>query len=185
MTQQVNKDLVWRLGEFSQPEYVLQFLKRFEESFCVYSPSVGQLYSNYDLMAGPMRTVVTLPRPYSYHDNFYNIPQEAVIPTGMVVSPGEAWGRKGWLLCYRSKKTGAWRAVALDKGLELMRKNSPASDPFLPVIQNKDLRKSTNSDWPLMHLHRISVEKLQQFSQLQRSDISRAVSDKISTIAAA
>ncbi|MFL0808829.1 MAG: hypothetical protein K6L76_00300 [Agarilytica sp.] len=57
-------------------------------------------------------------------------------------------------------------------------------DPFLPVILNKDLRKSTNHEWPLMHLHRISLKKLAGLSQFQKNDIRRAVTDKISGLAA-
>lgn len=183
-TANMNQDLVWKLSGFSYPEKVVSFLKRFEGSFCIFSKSVRQLYSNYELQAtyGETKSVVALPNPYAHHDTFFNIPEEAVVPTGMVICPGEVGGSEDWLLCYRNDTNTGWKGTSLGKGLEQFKFGE--DDPFLPVLMNSDLRKSSTTHMPLMHLHRISVKKLHLLSELQRTDIAKTVADKISGIAA-
>lgn len=181
-----NYDLIWQLGDYRYPEQVVSFLKRFEGSFCVFSRSVRQLYSNYEIQRtnSISKSVVTLPNPHAWHDTFFNIPEEAVLPTGMVVSPGELGGSQRWILCYRSEEAGRWKGMDLEKGIEKFRYRYGKDDPFLPVIMNTDLRKSSTKDQPLMHLHRISLKKLELLSELQRNDILKTVTHKISTLAA-
>lgn len=182
----VNQDLVWKLSGFSYPEKVVSFLKRFEGSFCIFSKSVQQLYSNYELQTtfGDRKSVVALPNPYAHHDTFFNIPEEAVLPTGMVICPGEIGGSKDWLLCYKNEDNTGWKGTTLEKGLDIFQFKYGEDAPFLPVILNSDLRKSSTTHMPLMHLHRISIKKLNLLSEMQRSDIAKTVADKISSFAA-
>jgi len=174
MNAQINNDLVWDLGGFSYPEAAVSFLKRFEQSFCVFSKSVQQIYSNYELMrTGPQsKTVVALPNPYAHHDIFFNILEEAVLPTGMVIMPGEVSGASEWVLCYRGAlKSNKWRGMPLVDGLEKFKYKYGEDDPLLPILINTDLRRSGQAQKPLMHLHRVSLKKLKNLSDLELGDI--------------
>lgn len=185
-TANANQDLVWKLSGFSYPEKAVAFLKRFEGSFCIFSKSVRQLYSNYELQQtfGEGNSVVALPNPHAYHDTFFNIPEEAILPTGMVICPGEVSGSENWLLCYKNGEGNGWKGTSLAKGIDLFREKYGKDDPFLPVLLNSDLKKSSSTHLPLMHLHRISIKKLNLLSELQRKDIAATVADKFSKFAA-
>lgn len=176
-----NHDLIWRLAGFTYPEKVFEFLKRFEDSFCVFSNSLRQLYSNYELVhsSSTEKTVITLPNFRAYHDTFFNIPEDAVVPTGLIISPGECKGTSGWLLCKKLRITGSWTGVPFMRGLDTLRKQYGDDNPFLPVLIHSDLRRSAQKDIPLMHLHRIDISKLHSLSELQSKDISRTIHGKI------
>lgn len=182
-----NQDLIWQIGGFDYPENVVNFLKRFEDSFCVFSPSVSQLYSNYTLhrVSSCSRTVITLPNPQAHHDTFFNIPSEAILPTNMFILPREVESKKGWLLAYKFKNEKKWNSLPLHVGLKKFRNLYGLKDPLLPVILNNDLRKSSKDCKPLMHLHRISLPKLEGLSELQRRDILNVIDEKIEEFFAA
>lgn len=184
--QPTNRDLIWKIGDFSYPEAVVKFLRRFESTFCIFSATVRQLYSNYEMQHPYIgsRSVVVLPNPYAHHDNFYDIPEEAILPTGMFISPGEVQGKEDWLLCYRNPDSKKWKGLNVVKGLEKFKYKYGEDDPFLPVLLNSDLRKSSSSERPLMHLHRVSIKKLMELSDLQRHDISKTIVDKLGAFAA-
>ncbi|WP_096085687.1 hypothetical protein [Agaribacterium haliotis] len=175
-----NSDLIWKLAGFNYPEQAVSFLKRFESSFCVFSRTVSQLYSNYEMQRAPgNKSVVVLPNPFAHHDNYNDIPEEAILPTGMIVSPGEIRGEQDWLLCYRDGPSRRWKGMELAQGLAKFHNKYGADDPFLPVLMNTDLRKCSRKEQPLMHLHRISLKKLEQLSELQRKDIQLTINDKL------
>lgn len=181
-----NPDLVWKLAGFNYPESVVEFLKRFEKNFCVFSSSVRQLYSNYEMQrtAYANNNVIVLPNPFAYHDNFYNIPEEAILPTGMFISPGEVKGKQDWVLCYRDASDHKWKGRNVAEGIEKFRYKYGDDDPFLPVLLNSDLRKSSSNQQPLMHLHRISIKHLKCLSAHEREDITRTINSKLSVLAA-
>ena len=53
---QQNSDLVWNLEKINQHKRAMNFVKQFENRFCVFSSSVRQLYTNYSIFF-----------PYLYH----------------------------------------------------------------------------------------------------------------------
>ena len=44
-----NKDLVWDLEAFNQRQRAIDFVMGFENRLCVFSGSVEQLYTNYNI----------------------------------------------------------------------------------------------------------------------------------------
>ncbi len=185
-TAQPNSDLIWKLAGFQYREAAVDFLKRFEDSFCIFSGSVRQLYSNYEMRTThePRHSVVVLPNPYAFHDNFCNVPEAAVVPTGMVISPGEVRQSKDWILCYKPRGEKRWKGIEARKGFQKFQYRFGEDDPFLPVLLNSDLRRSSKDGRPLMHLHRVSLKKLDALSALQRGDIDRTIRDKLSSFRA-
>lgn len=181
-----NSDLIWKFSGFSYPEVVVAFLKRFESSFCVFSSTVHQLYSNYEMLRvnNEDSALIVLPNPFAHHDNYFDIPEEAILPTGMVISPTEIREGKDWILCYRDNKTKKWKGMSVSKGLEKFKDHYGDDDPFLPIILNSDLCKSSYAETPLMHLHRISIKKLNNLSVLDREGISKTINNKLESIAA-
>ncbi|MBC6904341.1 hypothetical protein DWB84_02505 [Saccharophagus sp. K07] len=180
----INQDLVWTLGGNTFPEATFGFLKRFEAALCLFSGTVSQLYSNYEIVhfGHDGRKLVALPNQFAAHDTFNNIESDAVEPTGLYILPTEVTDRgcmeKGLRLVYRCSKTGKPRSIPLQEGLEKVRKKFLPKEPFLPVMINKDLR-SLNGKIPAMHLHRLRVAKLDNISDLMKMDISRTVEDKM------
>jgi hypothetical protein len=180
----MNKDLVWSLGGNSFPEQTFGFLKRFEAALCLFSGTVSQLYSNYEIVhfGHDGRKLVALPNAFAAHDTFNNIDSDAVEPTGLYIIPTEVTNlndpEKGLKLVYRCSKTGKPKSIPLHDGLEKVRQKYMPREPFLPVMINRDL-KSLNGKIPAMHLHRLRVDKLDQISELMKMDISKTVEDKM------
>lgn len=180
----LNQDLVWTLGGNSFPEHTFGFLKRFEAALCLFSGTVSQLYSNYEIVhfGHDGRKLVALPNAFAAHDTFNNIESDAVEPTGLYIIPTEVTNinapEKGLKLVYRCSKTGKPKSMPLDEGLEKVRQKYLPKEPFLPVMINRDL-KSLNGKVPAMHLHRLRVAKLDNISELMKTDISKTVEDKM------
>jgi hypothetical protein len=181
-----NNDLMWTIGERYYSESSVGFLKRFQNSLCLFSKSIGQLYSNYEIY--PLRStpnrLVALPNPNAYHDIFFNIDQDAVTPTGIYIVQTQAdvnSSSNGLHMVYKSSKTGGYRAVPLKKGLEIVRKAYAKKGDFLPVIINKDLQFKENQK-PVMHLHRLDLSKLKKASSMQRRNISLAIEGKLESL---
>lgn len=84
-----NKDLVWDLDAFAQRQKASDFVLSFENRLCVYSGSVGQLYTNYNIFFPKEedRKLVILPNPYAPHDTFNGIPDSAISATGLYILP--------------------------------------------------------------------------------------------------
>ena len=63
-----NQDLIWDLGAMGRRELAERFIQLFENRLCVYSESVSQLYTNYNLhFPSEMgRKMVVLPNPYAF-----------------------------------------------------------------------------------------------------------------------
>ncbi len=182
----LNRDLVWTLGGHTFPENTFGFLKRFENALCLFSSTVSQLYSNYEIVhfGYDCRKLVALPNAFAAHDTFNGIISDAVEPTGLYIIPNEVTGvectEKGLKLVFRCRKTGKPRSVPLHYGLERVMEKYLRQEPFLPVMINRDL-KSLNGRIPAMHLHRLCVGKLDNISELMKSDIAKTVLEKMNT----
>lgn len=177
-----NPDLVWDLASITHKNQAIDFLNRFESSLCVFSSAVSQLYANYKIQPiNNAENLIILPDPYAWHDTFQSVPANCVKGTGLFIVPGKAIGGSEELyLLQRSRKTGKYNTMELDKGIALARKASGESRPFLPVIMNQDLRQLPNRA-PLLHLHRVDTSKLEHLSSFQIDDIARTIATKIDT----
>lgn len=183
--QPANRDLVWEMDEFYQRNLATEFVKRFENKLCVYSGSVEQLYSNYNIYfpEDENRKMVILPNPYAHHDTFQGVPEEAIITTGLCIVPGELIGKQGLHLTipFRSGNSKKTRVVPLHAGLRAINNSRPAEKPFLPILMKGDLREIERRV-PSLHLHTIALERLENRSALERSGIKQAISEKLPQI---
>lgn len=176
-----NDDLVWNLQKFKEHERAKAFVKLFENRLCVFSSSVHQLYTNYSIFfpedAG--RQMVILPDPYAFHDTFSRLPDSAFCSTGLHIIPGNLIGKQG-LYMVVSHKSRDVRSVPVpfQEGLKQIMKRSTSSDPFLPVLMKGDLREF-NDKLPSMHLHRIRLKELNNFSALEASGLQRVITEKL------
>jgi hypothetical protein len=185
-TEQSNNDLVWDMKEFKHRKLATDFVKRFENKLCVYSGSVEQLYSNYNIYfpEDEGRKMVILPDPYAYHDTFQGIDEGAIQMTGLTIVPGELIGKQGLHLTIPVKdKEGKrkYRVVPLQAGLQAINKRRPPDKPFLPILMKGDLREIENKV-PALHLHSIQVDKLSSRSALERSGIQQVIAEKLPEI---
>src|SRR5690606_8515377 len=123
----MNQDLVWTLGGNSFPEHTFGFLKRFEAALCLFSGTVSQLYSNYEIInfGHDGRKLVALPNAFAAHDTFNNIISDAVEPTGLYIIPTEvtnmAATKKRLRLVYRCSKTGKPKSIPFHEGMGKVR----------------------------------------------------------------
>lgn len=174
--------LIWRLSHFENYKRAQAFVKQFQNTLCVYSAPVEQLYTNYEITIpeDEERSLVILPNPYAYHDTFNGISEHSVLATGMSIIPGEALDDTGLYLTLRMLKGNqeTIRSVPLKIGLyALMQKETP-ENPFLPVITKGDLR-AFNRGAPSLHLHRIVPSKLTQRSMLEVKSIQKVIRNKL------
>ena len=174
-----NKDLIWDLDVFNQRQRAMDFVLGFENKLCVFSDSVEQIYTNYNIFIPKEedRKLVILPNPYAHHDTYHGIPAEAVSRTGLHIVPGNDQSKDELLLTipFKSGKT-RYRAVPLQVGLRVINQRRPANSPLLPVLKKGDLRE-LDSNTPCLHLHTIQLDKLGDISMLERNGI-RAVIEK-------
>lgn len=176
-----NKDLVWDLDAFNQRQRAIEFVLGFENRLCVYSSSVEQLYTNYNIFFPKEedRKLVILPNPYTPHDTFNGIPESAVTSTNMEVFPGSFQGKPSLLLRipFRSG-TVKHRLVPLQMGLKIIRQQRPANKPFLPVLMKGDLRE-LDASTPCLHLHALHLDRLIEHSMLERNGIQKVIEQRL------
>lgn len=178
-----NKDLVWDLNTFSEQARATEFVIGFENKLCVFSNSVNQLYTNYNIFVPKEenRKLVILPNPYAHHDTFNNIDPDAVTPTGLYIVAGET-SEKGLLLSIPFKSGKAkQRLVPLQIGLRLVSQQLPANRAFLPILMKGDLREM-NARTPCLHLHALNVDKLIELSALERSGIEQVIRERLAAL---
>lgn len=179
--QQKNSDLVWDLDKLHQHQRAIDFIKLFENRFCVFSTSVRQLYTNYSIFFPEEvnRQMVILPDPYAFHDTFSHLTREAVHPTGLHVIPGNLIGKKGLYLVI-SHKNKKVRSVPIpfQEGIRQILRRSNSDDPFLPVLMKGDLREF-NEKLPCLHLHRLRLSELTSLSSLEQDSIRSIITDKL------
>lgn len=179
-----NNDLIWDLENFNQRQLAIDYVMGFENKLCIYSDSVEQLYTNYNIFfpEDEDRKLVILPNPYSHHDTFNSIPEEAITPTGLNIIPGEVLGKEGLYLTipFKSGKT-RYRAVPLQIGLRVINQQRPEGQPLLPVLVKGDLRE-LEAKTPCLHLHCINLAKLGDLSGLDVSSIRNVIYDRLNNI---
>lgn len=174
--------LIWRLAHFENHDRAIRFAQQFQETLCVYSGPVQQLYTNYEISVPEKddRALIILPNPYAYHDTFNNIPEESVTPTGISILPGDLFDKKGLYLNLPLVKNGerVTRPVPLKVGLLTMFRHEKPGYPFLPVITKGDLR-AFRKDSPSLHLHRIMPSKLTEHSSMEVKGIHNVIREKL------
>lgn len=176
----MSQQLIWNLAGIVYKEQAVNFLKRFEESLCVFSGTVEQVYANYNIwpVTADSSKLLVLPNSSAHHDTFQDVSNEAVVKTGLFIVPGEAIGSKGLLLAKRSPKTGKFVFVPLASGLRKVAEKMPRDEPFLPVITNKDLRE-LNKAAPILHLHRVKPSLLKELSRFDASSLQSTIQTKM------
>ena len=179
-----NEDLAWDLDDFTYSERAMEFVMQFESTLCVYSPSVEQVYTNYNMFF-PKEwegKLVILPDPTAYHDTFFNIEAKGVAATGLYIVPGQLLNRQGLFLANIDENRNLGnRQIPFEAGIRAIMKKRPANDPFLPVLAKGDLREFEQS-WPVMHLHRVKPMVLSQLSDLDRSSLANVITEKLESL---
>lgn len=179
-----NEDLAWDLDDFTYSERAMEFVMQFESTLCVYSPSVEQVYTTYNMFF-PKEwegKLVILPDPTAYHDTFFNIEAKGVAATGLYIVPGQLLNRQGLFLANIDENRNLGnRQIPFEAGIRAIMKKRPANDPFLPVLAKGDLREFEQS-WPVMHLHRVKPTVLSQLSDLDRSSLANVITEKLESL---
>lgn len=176
--KQENKDLVWDLDAFKQRKIAHEFVLNFENKLCVFSGTVSQLYTNYNIFmpAEENSRLVILPNPYAHHDIFNGIPEAAVKATGLNIVPGN----NGELLLRIPLRTdnNPFREVPLQVGFRLINQRRPQHMPLLPVLVKGDLRE-LDARTPCLHLHAISLSNLNKLSPMEVNEIRKTILDRM------
>lgn len=179
-----NKDLIWDLNTFRQRQRAIDFVMSFENKICVYSQSVEQLYTNYNLYfpEEENRKIVVLPNPYAHHDTYHGINEEAIVSTGLNIVPGASFGRSGAFLTipFKGGRT-RYRAVPLQVGLRVVNQHRPPDKPLLPILMKGDLRE-LNASTPCLHLHSINLDRVDRLSEMERRSIQRVIAERMAKI---
>lgn len=179
-----NKDLIWGLDHLKRFQVATDFVQRFENRLCVFSPSVQQLYSNYSIFIPDKQrsSIVVLPDPYAFQDTFNHIPADAVQATGLHILPGEVIDREGLqLVMLQNGRTRSNAPVGFKQGFRNLLKHFKEQDPFLPVLLKGDLREF-NASIPCLHLHRLRLPLLSGLSGLEQQFIKRVITKKMMSL---
>lgn len=177
-----NQDLIWDLDSMARRELAERFIQLFENRLCVYSESVHQLYTNYNLHfpADLGRKMVVLPNPYAFHDTLHGIDALAVRKTGLCVLPGVVLGKPGLLLTTEIKQAAPGpKTMPFKQALaQIISNQKKIGDVFLPIMMKGDLREF-DQQMPYIHLHRLQVQKLSRLSTFERDDIQQTITRKL------
>ncbi len=178
-----NPDLAWDL-DFTHRQRAHNFVAQFEATLCVYSPSVEQVYTTYNMYFPKDwdRKLVILPDSGAFHDTFNNIKHEAVVATGLYIIPGELINKTGlYLANVDQDRSLGKRQVPFEPGMKTIMASRPDDDPFLPVLAKGDLRELEQS-WPVLHLHRVKPAVLQELSEFDRESLRSVVTEKLESL---
>lgn len=182
-----NQDLVWDLDRLRKRKRAKELILGIENQLCVFSSAVGQLYTAYDIFfpKEENRKVVILPNPYSPHDTFHGIPEEAVRPTGLFLVANEGVDILSGLrlIIPINREQKKYRKVPLDIGLKLINSKRDPNKPFLPVVMKGDLRE-LDQNTPCMHLHALNLAKVGMLSELELSSVQRVILDRLEHLSA-
>lgn len=179
--KQKNSDLIWELDKLKQQQLAISFIQQLENRFCVFSPAIRQLYTNYSIFFPKSENLqmVILPDPYAFHDTFSYVSSDAATPTGLHIIPGNLISKRGlYLVISRKDKNVRSVPIPFQEGLKQILNRSDSEDPFLPVLMKGDLRELNNA-MPSLHLHRLRLSKLESLSELERKSIRTIVTDKL------
>lgn len=179
-----NPDLAWDVEDSIDMGSASNFVMQFESTLCVYSPSVKQLYSTYNIFISEEhhRKMVILPDPGAFYDTFNGIPADAIATTGLYIIPGELIGKVGLHLAnVDTNRNLRQRRVPFEPGMRKLMDNRPEEDPFLPVLAKGDLRGFERT-WPVLHLHRIKLATLDMHSHLDLTNIKNVITEKLETL---
>lgn len=171
-----NEHLVWDLGTLNDHDRATRFVMRFQQSLCVYSPPVEQLYTNYEIIVPDEdgRKLIILPNPHAFHDTFSHINEDAIVQTSLFIAPDP----EGKLQLLVPLANGQRRAMPLGVGLNFIQSRLGADTPFLPVLTKGDLREFKSS-MPILHLHRIVLSKVTRHSELEIRTIRKSIQNKL------
>lgn len=171
-----NENLVWDLTRLSDHDRATRFAMQFQESLCVYSPPVQQLYTNYEIIVpdDDSRKLIILPNPHAFHDTFNNILEESVVKTSLFITPDT----QGNLQLLVPMSGGRQRAMPLAVGLNFIQTKLGTDVPFLPVLAKGDLREFKQSQ-PMLHLHRIVLNRIGKHSELEMRAVRKVIQDKL------
>lgn len=176
-----NNDLQWELDEFLDHEVAKNFVMRFENLLCVFSPSVKQIYTNYSMFfpREDNHKMVVLPNDEAYHDTFQHIDPDSVVKTGIYIMPGEVIGKTDLLLAIPDKNyENNLKFLPLKQGLLGIFNTMKGDKPVLPLLTKGDLR-GFETKHPSLHLHRIVLDKLEERSSLERNGIKSVIKEKL------
>ncbi|MGI0115761.1 hypothetical protein [Zooshikella sp. RANM57] len=178
---QENPDLFWDISSITNKSKAIHFFQSVSSSFCVYSPTVEKIYSNFEVILPRDHNsgLIVLPNPFAFHDTFNRVNEEAIKSTGILLFPGEVFQRKGLIICLTQAKTKKIQHIELDSAsiflnrLYLRRFNTP----FLPILLNGDL-KEFKANSPYLHLHRFDPTAVTELSQFEIKSISNTINER-------
>lgn len=177
-----NQDLIWDMASMARRELAERFIKLFENRLCVYSESVGQLYTNYGLHfpSDLGRKMVVLPNPYAFHDTLHGIDSQAIRKTGLCVMPSTISDRPGLMISTHLRDGNSTpKTVPFKPALaQIISQQRKLGDVFLPVLMKGDLREF-DQQMPYIHLHRLQLARLPRLSSFERDDIQQTITRKL------
>ena len=179
-----NDDLAWDLEDFSQAQRAMDFVLQFETTLVVYSPSVEQIYTTYNMFFPDDwdRKLVILPDAGAFHDTFFHITRASVTATGLYVVPGELIGKEGlYLANMDANRNMGPKQIPFEAGMRAIMAKRPKEDPFLPVLAKGDLRELEQS-WPVLHLHRVKPAVIENMSALDRTSLTNVITEKLESL---
>jgi hypothetical protein len=176
----VNNDLKWGLSHINEKDSARGFLKTLEGGLCIHSNIVSQLYSKYKFehATGYKDTIIVLPDPYAFEDNFSHINTSSLQKTNAYLIPGESIGKRGvfLLMLKRGQKP---KTIPFWSGMnKLLKTKINDTDYFLPVIVKGDLRE-INSNVPSIRLSTLCISKLDNISPLNALCIKNTIKENI------
>lgn len=177
-----NKDLVWDLNHILNRKKAVDFFKLIANCFCVYSPTVSKLYSNYEVITPNNYNsgLVILPNFYCFHDTFNYIDESAIRQTNIMLVASTVNKTKKLYLVLPIKQQQ--KIYPLAEGLEIL--NSflkRKGHRFLPVLVNGDLREFRSQN-PCLHLNLLMLDKLNDLSEFQKQDIADTIDNRVDSL---
>lgn len=182
---QDNPDLFWDISSITNKTKAIHFFQSVSSSFCVYSPTVKKIYSNFEVILPKdyHSSLIVLPNPFAFHDTFNRVNEEAIKSTGILLFPGEVFQKKGLIICITQSKTKKVQHIELDSASVFLNRlyQRRFNTPFLPILLNGDL-KEFKAKSPYLHLHRFDPTAVTGLSQFEIRSITATISERFQSM---
>ncbi len=179
-----NQDLIWGLDHLAAKRLAARLIIKFENHLCVYSPSVKQLYTRYQMLL-PLEasgSMVVFPDFQDITATYSHINPEAIVPTNVYIIPGEAIKKPGLHIIIKpAGSTKTPTPLPLEIGLKKIQDILGNNEPFLPVLVKGNLRE-IGKNVPALKLSRLKINSLSMCSRLEQNSIRGNIIDKIKLI---
>lgn len=172
-----SNSMEWNASHIIDKEGAFSLIKKFEEAFCLYSPTTEMLYPAYTIMGlnESRNKIKLMPIINADSEPYQPIPVDCVTESDFKIIPGELIGKTGLYISINK-----YKAMPLVEGLKTILREECCGRTCLPVLMEGALRElGKEFAYPYLQLSCIQLDQINNISIFERSNIAHLVTEKL------